>query len=212
MKLKHILLFCLALFVVVPAMPQGKITRPGTTAPSTKPNPTPKLKPTPKPKPTPAASNASKTTADILEEAKQAYNYGNYNKAMTLFKKISNNAEAALLIGSMYEFGEGVAQNDAEAVRWYRKGAEQGNARAQCNLGYMYENGKGVARDYAEALKWYRKSAEQGYAYAQDRLGIMYEFGEGVAQDYSEAVRWYRKSAEQGINHAKKALKRLNAR
>ena len=35
----------------------------------------------------------------------------------------------------------------AEAVRWYRKAAEQGHARAQCNLGYCYANGQGVTKD-----------------------------------------------------------------
>ena len=34
--------------------------------------------------------------------------------------------------------GEGVPKNDAEAVTWYRKAAEQGYANAQFNLGYMY--------------------------------------------------------------------------
>ena len=33
-------------------------------------------------------------------------------------------------LGVMYSFGRGVAQDDAEAVRWYRKAAEQGNADA----------------------------------------------------------------------------------
>ena len=52
--------------------------------------------------------------------------------------------------------GKGVLQDDAEAVKWYRLSAEQGNAYAQYNLGVMYSNGKGVLQDYAEAVKWYR--------------------------------------------------------
>jgi tetratricopeptide (TPR) repeat protein len=50
----------------------------------------------------------------------------------------------------------------SEALKWYRKSAEQGDEDAQNNLGYMYKEGLGVAKDYSEALKWYRKSAEQG--------------------------------------------------
>ena len=50
----------------------------------------------------------------------------------------------------------------AEAVKWYRKAAEQGHARAQYSLGFMYYNGRGVPQDYAEAMKWYRKAADQG--------------------------------------------------
>ena len=57
---------------------------------------------------------------------------------------------------------EGVKQDFAEAAKWYRKAAEQGDAAAQYNLGIMYEEGTGVKQDFAEAAKWYRKAAEQG--------------------------------------------------
>jgi TPR repeat protein len=35
----------------------------------------------------------------------------------------------------MYDNGQGVPQDYATAVRWYRKAAEQGYAKAQFNLG-----------------------------------------------------------------------------
>jgi len=53
-------------------------------------------------------------------------------------------ARAQYNLGFMYYFGEGVPQDHAEAVHWYRLAAEQGDARAQYNLGFMYDNGKGV--------------------------------------------------------------------
>ena len=71
-------------------------------------------------------------------------------------------AEAQSALGIMYDLGEGVPEDDAEAVKWYRKAAEQGNADAQCNLGIMYDLGEGVPEDDAEAAKWFRKAAEQG--------------------------------------------------
>jgi len=107
----------------------------------------------------------------------------------------------------MYDKGNGVTQDTAEALKWLRKAVEQGDAKAQNNLGWMYEKGKGVTQDYAEALKWYRKAAEQGHAVAQSNLALMYDNGEGVTQDYAEAVKWYRKAAEQGI-----AVAQLNLR
>ena len=55
-------------------------------------------------------------------------------------------------------------QDYAEAVRWHRLAAEQGNASAQNNLGFMYGIGRGVPQDYAEAVRWYRLAAEQGNA------------------------------------------------
>ena len=107
-----------------------------------------------------------------------------------------------LRVGWMYETGNGISQDYAEAVKWYRKAAEQGNANAQCNLGYMYENGYGVTKDYAEAVKWYRKAAEQGYARGQCNLGLCYRYGRGIDQDYTQALYWYHKSAEQNYERA----------
>jgi len=102
----------------------------------------------------------------------------------------------------MYSKGEGVAQDYNEAVRWYRKAANQGDAIAQYNYGAMYDNGEGVAQDYTEAAQWYRKAADQDHANAQCNLGLMYSKGEGVAQDYNEAVRLYRRAAHQGMADA----------
>ena len=50
-------------------------------------------------------------------------------------------AEAQFSLGVMYDFGEGVPQNDTEAVRWYRMAAEQG-AAAQFNLGSCMTSAK----------------------------------------------------------------------
>ena len=72
--------------------------------------------------------------------------------------------------GMMYAYGEGVPIDRVEAVKWFRKAAEQGYVAAQFHLGFMYHRGLGVDRDYAEAMKWYRKAAEQGHAEAQEQL------------------------------------------
>lgn len=92
--------------------------------------------------------------------------------------------------------------NYTEAVKWYRKPADQGYAIAQYRLGLCYANGWGVGKDRVEAVKWWRKSAEQGYADAQLKMGICYYDGNGVANNYAEAVKWFRKAAEQGSIYA----------
>ena len=89
-------------------------------------------------------------------------------------------------------------QDDAEAVQWYRRGADQGDAYAQFNLGNMYFEGRGVPQDDAEAVKWYRRAADQGNVDAQVNLGKMYVAGRGVPQDDTEAMQWYRRAADQG--------------
>ena len=90
-------------------------------------------------------------------------------------------------------------EDDAEAVRWYRLAADQGDANAQYNLGLKYASGEGVPEDDAEAVRWYRLAADQGLAIAQNNLGLMYASGEGVPEDDAEAVRWYRLAADQGL-------------
>ena len=101
-------------------------------------------------------------------------------------------------LGVMYDTGEGVPEDAAEAVRWFRAAAEQGHARAQYNLGVKYATGEGVPEDDAEAVRWYRAAAEQGIAFAQYNLGDMYATGRGVLENAAEAVRWYRAAAERG--------------
>ena len=103
----------------------------------------------------------------------------------------AGDAEAQSNLGVMYEKGEGVPKDYVEAVKWYRKAAEQGDAYGQKQL-----------------VKWYRKAAEQGVAIAQVNLGWMYDNGEGVPKDSSEATKWYRKAAKQGNADAKEWLKK----
>jgi TPR repeat protein len=58
--------------------------------------------------------------------------------------------------------GKGVPKDYAEAVKWYRLAAAQGNANAQLNLGVMYANGHGVPEDYVQAYAWMNLAAAQG--------------------------------------------------
>ena len=46
-------------------------------------------------------------------------------------------AAAQTTLGFMYSHGDDVPENNAEAVKWYRKAADQGDADAQSNLGIM---------------------------------------------------------------------------
>lgn len=101
-----------------------------------------------------------------------------------------------------------VAQNYPEAVKWYRKAADQGVAGAQFSLGVCYDFGDGVLQDHAEAVKWYRQAAAQGIAGAQNNLGNCYRDGHGVAQDQAEAIKWYRKAVVQGDARAQYNLGR----
>jgi TPR repeat protein len=98
-------------------------------------------------------------------------------------------ADVQLVLGDWYYTGHEVQQSYPNALRWYRKAAEQGEPWAQFYCGLMYHHQPGV--DYAEALKWWRKAAVQGHVFAQQDLGTMYEGGQGVPQNYVLAYMWY---------------------
>jgi TPR repeat protein len=66
-----------------------------------------------------------------------------------------------------------VAQDQAEAVKWYRKAAEQNLAEAQYNLGVCFYEGEGVAKDQVEAVKWLVLAAAQGLDQAKKNMTVL---------------------------------------
>ena len=112
------------------------------------------------------------TPADDLQKGLAAYEAGDYETALAILTPLAwaGNADAQNTLGWMYDYGHGVEENDAEAVKWYRRAAEQGNAIAQNNLGKMYEHGIGVSQNDEEAIKWYRSAADLGHAEARQNL------------------------------------------
>mgnify|MGYP000444017742 CR=1 FL=1 len=69
-------------------------------------------------------------------------------------------ALAQIILGLLYEYGQGVKQDYKHAVSWYQKAAEQGRESAQHELGFMYDNARGVIQDYVMAYVYL--AAEQG--------------------------------------------------
>lgn len=105
---------------------------------------------------------------------------------------------AQVNLGMRYSNGEGVSQDSAEAVGWYRMAAEQGDAVGQLRLGFGYRFGEGVPQNDAESVQWIRAAAEQGDALGMVWLGVSYEDGVGIPQDYVEAHKWFSLSTASG--------------
>lgn len=106
----------------------------------------------------------------------------------------SSMAQADYMKGAIAE-GSGSFE---EALREYRKAAEQGGVSSQHRLGEIYEKGYIIPQDYEEAVKWYGMAAELGHANSQTSLGVMYEKGKGIPKNYQKAFYWYGKAVEQG--------------
>jgi TPR repeat protein len=134
-----------------------------------------------------------------------AFKMGDYQKALEIWKPLAEKGSTAaqLSLGAMYEQGQGVAQDYAEAARWYGRAAAGGHASAQYNLALLYETGRGVPRDLEKAAYWFRKAAEQGDRDSAYNLGVMYAtgFGKGVTSDpkeAAEALKWLGRAADKG--------------
>lgn len=118
----------------------------------------------------------------------------------------SGDVSAQFELSRRYLNGDGLEQNDGEALRWLRMAAEGGLPRAQAGLGWMYAAGRGVQKDETLSFSWYERAAVAGFPVAQWMLGRCYERGIGVAKDHQLARQWYEKAAAQGNEKAKKRL------
>lgn len=117
-------------------------------------------------------------------------------------------ADAQCGVAACYDYGENdIAIDHEEAIKWWRKAAEQGNARGQWAVGnYYFDN-----RDFAQAVQWFEKSANQGEALSQLLLGMCYFKGLGVGRDIQKGYDLVKKAAEQGDESAIKQLEILKS-
>lgn len=74
----------------------------------------------------------------------------------------ANNARAQNYLGTTFFEGRGVARDLEEAVKWFQRGARQGNVEACQNLGTCYEAGLGVAKDVPKAIELFRRAVQGG--------------------------------------------------
>lgn len=95
----------------------------------------------------------------------EAYFKGDYKTAFDKWKPLAEKGYANVQhnLGLMYSMGQGVTQDDKEAVKWYRLSADQGQTFAQYNLGVLYGNGRGVPQDLIRAYKWFNIAEANGY-------------------------------------------------
>ncbi len=111
-----------------------------------------------KPQPPPSSTNSEA----MFQHAYDLNDRGRHEEAFSIYQQLANqgHAKAQFNLGVMYDRGQHVAQDYAQAVSWYQKAAEQGNTNAQYNLALKYQMGQGVIKDDTQAAYWYRKAAE----------------------------------------------------
>lgn len=109
----------------------------------------------------------------------------------------NGDAMAQYYVGFFLERGRGVAQDEQQAISWFRKAAEQGVVKAQNNLANRYFLGKGVKKDYKQAVYWWSKAVEDSEPEdALFMLGKCYENGLGVQKDLLQAIIYYQRALD----------------
>ena len=107
----------------------------------------------------------------------------------------ADNLDAQWMLAHRYKKGNGVAQNDAEAFKWFMKAVEHdGSSRvtqAAYEIGLLYEAGRGVPKDIIKARQWFVAAAESNTD-AMIKVGEMFETGDGMPQDFKRAAELYR--------------------
>jgi hypothetical protein len=138
------------------------------------------------------------------QKAVAAYNAGRFVESAESFRLAADegHAESQYILSTMYEAGKGVPQDDAQAARWERLAADQGQVYAQANLSFRCYS----ANDFARAFEWCQRAADGDLAWAQYNLGLMHQKGEGVTRNDAEAAHWYRLAASQGFADAQQRL------
>ena len=79
---------------------------------------------------------------------------------------VGGDATGMLYLGHRYYYGQDVACDQAEGIRWYHRAAEAGSDAAMSRLAQIYEADK----HYKEAARWYRRYAAERIRWRNQRL------------------------------------------
>ena len=133
---------------------------------------------------------SSPAAAYSISSAMEAYESGNYEAAheQLTYLAINDGAEAQYNLAFMYYGGEGVTQDDKQALYWFEQAAKLGHAHAQDKLAYMYLNGRGVDVNRAQAYAWYTLAAENGIFLAKNIAEKLLKQMDAIEKTHAELL------------------------
>ena len=106
-------------------------------------------------------------------------------------------AKVYFFLGDLYHHGNGVAQSDELAWKWYRKAMQYGVKKAFLLVADWAAEGKGCKQDFKLAAKIYDRVDEEYRTHGEHhpeasfKLAELYFKGQGVEQDYQYAAQLY---------------------
>ena len=92
-----------------------------------------------------ASTQAPKSDAPTVETA-----------TLDQLRQMAENGDLAaeITLGNRYARGEGSKLDEAEAIHWFTRAAEQGNTYSQSQLGLIFYNRRGLSQDLTQAYFW----------------------------------------------------------
>jgi hypothetical protein len=147
-----------------------------------------------------------------LDDALRHYESGQYDQAAKALVPLAEGGDAVAQskLSIMYFYGHGVPEDEALAMKWARRSADQGNLDAMYFVGTMFVFGDEIPKTVddpdMEAARWFFEAASRGHAEAEYGLGLLFLAGKGVVQDQEEAMRWIQRAADSGHAAARSFL------
>jgi hypothetical protein len=101
------------------------------------------------------SETAAATDAGTVADGWHAFDVGDYKTALTIWQPLAQNGDSNLqvLVGSLYDYGQGVPQDRKQALTWYLAAAQKGSGRGQYAAGSLLVK-DAKQRDLVEAYKW----------------------------------------------------------
>ena len=112
------------------------------------------------------------------------------------------NAVAQFQLSLLLATGDGVAKDEAQALVWERKAAEQDHPQALAALATRLILGGGVKPDFWKGYSYLYRASALGHTLAQRMMGSLYKTGTGVKPDPVDAVKWFNIAVHSGDTRA----------
>ncbi len=137
----------------------------------------------------------------VFQTAIEDFELQGFKRAFRYFSAAAecNHPEAMYYLGTMYNKGLGVDENEEKALYWLHKAADMNSIKAAYRLGHVYSTENYKCYDTAKATKYYMIAAKKGYVYAMYYTGIMLAEEDNPLRDLNEAVSWLKKAGDNGM-------------
>ena len=113
-------------------------------------------------------------------------------------KESEGDADAAFILGMLYELGVGEDFDPKKAYEAYTKSESMGSIEGACQVAISILNGTGVKRDRAEGVKLLQALVDKKYVPAYMVLAKCYEYGLGVERDHKKTFALYDAAVDLG--------------